>query len=120
VLVTYEFCGAALCSVAVDATRTDDEDILLREYDQLLEFTRGSLGAPISSARRIGPGCRGHLPLCLTSRQSQINARWSWPNGPQVELSVDQLEGRQGRWSETDRGVSACLHQLGSEAVAKY
>lgn len=92
VLVTYEFCGAALCSVAVDATRTDDEDILLREYDRLLEFTRGSLGAPISSARRIGPGCRGHLPLCLTSRQSQINARWSWPNGPQVELSVDQLE----------------------------
>jgi hypothetical protein len=93
VLVTYEFCGAAgLCSVAVDGTRSDDEDLLMREYDQLLEFARASLGAPISSARRIGPGCRGHLPLCLTSRQSALNARWSWPDGPQIELSVDQLE----------------------------
>ena len=91
-LVTYEFCGAALCSIAVDGTRTEDEDVLLREYDLLLEFTRGSLGAPISSARRVGPGCRGHLPLCLTSRQSQLNARWSWARGPQVELSVDQRE----------------------------
>ncbi|MBK8691101.1 MAG: hypothetical protein IPN17_02035 [Deltaproteobacteria bacterium] len=92
VLVTYEFCGAALCSVAVDGTRSDDEDLLMREYDSLLDFARRSLGAPISSARRIGPGCRGHLPLCLTSRQSQLNARWSWPDGPQIELSVDQLE----------------------------
>lgn len=92
VLVTYEFCGAALCSVAVDATRTEDEDVLMREYDSLLEFARRSLGAPITVARRVGPGCRGHLPLCLTSRQSQLNARWSWPDGPQVELSVDQLE----------------------------
>jgi hypothetical protein len=93
VLVTYEFGGAAgLCSVAVDGTRSEDEDLLMREYDQLLEFARASLGEPISSARRVGPGCRGHLPLCLTSRQSALNARWSWPNGPQVELSVDQLE----------------------------
>lgn len=92
VLVTYEFCGAALCSVAVDGTRTQDEDVLTREYDALLSFARTSLGEPISAARRIGPGCRGHLPLCLTSRQSQLNARWSWPDGPQVELSVDQLE----------------------------
>ena len=92
VLVTYEFCGAALCSVALDATRTEDEDVLTREYDALLEFARASLGAPITAARRIGPGCRGHLPLCLTSRQSQLNARWSWPDGPRVELSVDQLE----------------------------
>lgn len=92
VLVSYEFCGAALCSVAVDATRTEDEDVLTREYDALLEFARASLGAPITAARRIGPGCRGHLPLCLTSRQSQLNTRWSWPDGPRVELSVDQRE----------------------------
>lgn len=92
VMVTYEFCGAGLCSVAVDGTRTEDEDLLVREYDALLEASRRSLGAPIAEARRIGPGCRGHLPLCLTSRQSQLNARWSWPDGPQVELSVDQLE----------------------------
>lgn len=92
VMVTYEFCGEALCSIAVDGTRTEDEDVLLREYDSLLEASRRALGTPIAEARRVGPGCRGHLPLCLTSRQSQLNARWSWPDGPQVELSVDQLE----------------------------
>ena len=92
VLVTYEFCGDALCSVAVDATRTSDEAVLMREFDQLLAFARGTLGTPIHEARHIAPGCRGHLPVCLPSRQSQLDARWSWPDGPQVEVSVDPME----------------------------
>lgn len=92
VVVTYEFCGASLCSVALDGTRTRDEALMVREFDALGAMLREQLGAPSILVRRTGSGCSGHLPLCLTSRQAEYSARWSWRDGPQVSLSVDQLE----------------------------
>lgn len=91
-VITYEFCGPTLCAVALDGTRTRDETLMVREFDQLAEMLRGALGEPSVQMRRRGSGCTGHLPLCLTARQAEYSARWSWRDGPQVALSVDQLE----------------------------
>ncbi len=91
-VVSYEFCGDSLCSVALDGTRTRDEALMVREFDALAAMLQTQLGAPSIQVRRAGSGCSGHLPLCLTSRQAEYSARWSWRNGPQVSLSVDALE----------------------------
>lgn len=91
-LITYEFRGDRLSSVALDATRTRDEAVLAREYDALLAWVSASLGAPALQHRRVGPGCAGHLPLCLTSHQSELSAHWPWRDSAQVMLSVDQTE----------------------------
>jgi hypothetical protein len=91
-VVTYEFCGATLCGVALDGTRTRDEAQLQREYEALERFVAADLGAPSHAERRIGPGCSGHLPLCLASRQAVLAARWQWTAGPQVAVSADPLE----------------------------
>lgn len=91
-VVSYEFCGATLCGVALDGTRTRDEALMVREFDALSGMLRAQLGAPSIQIRRAGSGCSGHLPLCLTSRQAEYSARWSWRGGPQVSLSVDALE----------------------------
>lgn len=92
VVVSYEFCGDSLCSVALDGTRTRDEAMMVREFDALAAMLQTRLGAPSIQVRRAGSGCSGHLPLCLTSRQAEYSARWSWRDGPQVSLSVDALE----------------------------
>lgn len=92
VVVSYEFCGDSLCSVALDGTRTRDEALMVREFDALAGMLQSQLGAPSIQVRRAGSGCSGHLPLCLTSRQAEYSARWSWRQGPQVSLSVDALE----------------------------
>lgn len=92
VVVSYEFCGDALCSVALDGTRTRDEALMVREFDALAGMLQAQLGAPSIQVRRAGSGCSGHLPLCLTSRQAEYSARWSWRDGPQVSLSIDALE----------------------------
>lgn len=92
VVATYEFCDGRLCSVALDATRTRDEAQLTREFDQLAGLVRSSLGDPGAETRHVGAGCTGHLPLCLTSKQAEIHARWIWRDGPQVSASVDQTE----------------------------
>jgi len=91
-VVTYEFCGTALCGVALDATRTRDEALLQREFDTLRQWVESTLGAPSHAERRLGQGCSGHLPLCLTSHQAVLAARWQWQNGPQVAVSADALE----------------------------
>lgn len=91
-VITYEFCGSSLCGVALDGTRTRDEALMVREFEQLAGMLRTELGEPSIQVRRAGSGCSGHLPLCLTSRQAEYSARWSWRDGPQVSLSVDQLE----------------------------
>lgn len=92
VVVSYEFCGDALCSVALDGTRTRDEALMVREFESLAAMLQTQLGAPSIQVRRAGSGCRGHLPLCLTSRQAEYSARWSWRGGAQVSLSVDPME----------------------------
>jgi hypothetical protein len=92
VVVTYEFCGASLCSVALDGTRTRDEALMVREFDQLAAMLQGELGEPSIQLRRVGAGCSGHLSMCLASRQAEYSARWTWRDGPQVSLSVDPLE----------------------------
>lgn len=91
-VVSYEFCGDSLCSVALDATRTRDEALMVREFEALAGMLGEQLGSPSIQVRRAGTGCSGHLPLCLTSRQAEYSARWSWRSGPQVSLSVDALE----------------------------
>jgi hypothetical protein len=92
-VITYEFCGASgLCAISIDCESTRDEARLADHYDRLLALVRASLGAPSDAARRIAPGCAGHLALCLTSKQSELTARWTWREGPQVQLSVDQDE----------------------------
>lgn len=91
-VVTYEFCGPSLCAVALDGTRTRDEALMVREFDALAAMLEAEVGPASVVIRRAGTGCRGHLPLCLTSRQAEYSARWSWRDGPQVSLSVDQLE----------------------------
>jgi hypothetical protein len=92
VVATYEFCDGRLCAVALDATRTRDEAQLTREFEQLVGLVRAASGDPGAETRHIGAGCTGHLPLCLTSKQAEINARWVWRDGPQVSASVDQTE----------------------------
>ncbi len=91
-VVTYEFCGATLCGVALDATRTRDEALLQREFDALRQWVHRDLGTPSHAENRVGPGCSGHLSLCLASHQAVLAARWQWPAGPQVAVSADSLE----------------------------
>lgn len=91
-VVTYEFCNARLCGVAIDGTRTRDEALMGREFDAYRAMLGRDLGPPSTEARRAGPGCSGHLSLCLASHQADYSAKWSWQGGAQVALSVDQLE----------------------------
>ncbi len=92
VVVTYEFCGAALCSVAIDAPPTRDEAQMSDHFDRLYGMVVGTLGPPSDEARTVAAGCAGHLALCLASKQSELTARWAWRDGPHVQLSVDQDE----------------------------
>jgi hypothetical protein len=92
VVVTYEFCGEGLCSVAIDVAATRDEAQLSAHFDQLYGMVVRTLGPPSDEARTVGPGCAGHLALCLASRQAELTARWAWRAGPHVQLSVDQDE----------------------------
>jgi hypothetical protein len=91
-VVTYEFCGEGLCAVAIDGPRTRDESQMNASFEQLLTMVKNTLGDPSDEARRAGAGCPGHLALCLGSKQAELVARWTWRNGPQVQLSVDQDE----------------------------
>lgn len=91
-VVTYEFCGAALCAVSVDGPTTRDEAALATHFDALLAMTRRAIGAPSDEGRSTGPGCAGHLALCLASKQAEMSAHWTWRDGPQVQVSVDQDE----------------------------
>lgn len=91
-VVTYEFCNDHVCGIAIDGSRTRDEAQMGREYDSFLAMLRRDLGAPSTEAKRAGPGCSGHLSLCLASHQADYSAKWSWEGGTQVVLSVDQLE----------------------------
>ncbi len=92
VVVTYEFCGAGLCGVAVDAPATRDEAAMSAHFDQLYGLVVRSLGPPSDEARTVAAGCAGHLALCFASKQSELTARWAWRDGPHVQLSVDQDE----------------------------
>ncbi len=91
-VVTYEFCRDRVCGIAIDGTRTRDEELMAREYERLVGLVRADLGEPVAVVHRVGQGCTGHLPLCLTSRQAEFSARWAWTDGPQVSVTVDQLE----------------------------
>lgn len=91
-IVTYEFCGAGLCAVSIDGPRTRDEAAIEQHFDRLVGLVRASLGDPSDEGRSTGPGCAGHLALCLASKQAERSARWTWRDGPQVQVSVDQDE----------------------------
>ncbi len=92
VIATYEFCGDLLCAVALDGVRTRDEVRIDADYGAMLGVVQSELGAPAVSARRVAAGCTGHLALCLTSRQAELRARWSWHDGSQGMVSADQDE----------------------------
>lgn len=91
-VVTYEFCGAALCAVSIDGPSTRDEAALANHFDGLVAMTRRAIGDPSDEGRSMGPGCAGHLALCLASKQAEMSAHWTWRDGPQVQVSVDQDE----------------------------
>lgn len=91
-VVTYEFCGAALCAVSIDGPATRDEAAVTAHFEAFEALTRRTLGEPSDLGRSVGPGCAGHLALCLASKQAEMSARWTWRDGPQVQVSVDQDE----------------------------
>ncbi len=91
-VVTYEFCGAALCAVSIDGPSTRDEAALSTQFDSLVAMTRRAIGDPSDEGRSMGAGCAGHLALCLASKQAEMSAHWTWRDGPQVQVSVDQDE----------------------------
>ena len=91
-VVTYEFCASGLCAVSIDAAATRDEAAVTGQFERLAAMVRQSLGEPSDEARSVGPGCAGHLALCLASKQAELAARWTWRDGPQVQVSIDQDE----------------------------
>ncbi|MEZ4408978.1 MAG: hypothetical protein R3A52_21275 [Polyangiales bacterium] len=93
-IVTYEFCGDRLCTVALDGARTREPPAMLMEFDALVAMVQRELGPPPTRIRSLAAGCSSQA-VCLHAGQSRLLARWAWHDGPEVSVVVDQVEDDQ-------------------------